>query len=392
MAIAIRILEKSMKKFVLSSLSLALIGAAGAAHAQSSVTLYGLIDTGLAYTSNSGGSSNFQQASGLLNGNRFGLRGSEDLGNGLKAIFVLENGFNLSTGKLGQNSRMFGRQAFVGLSSDQYGTVTLGRQYDTLVDNLAPLSLNGTQYGGTLASHPYDNDNLNNQTRFNNAVKYQSIDYAGFKLGAMYAFSNAAGSFADSRAYSVGASYAFGGLKFAAGYLQLNNGGSTTNTSGAASTGDSTFYAARQRTYGAGVNYAFGAANVGLVFTQTQLGNATAIGSSMAGTSSNFGLDGGGARFTNYELNGRYALTPAWTVSGAYTFTDARLNGASPKYHQVTLQTDYALSKRTDLYAEAAYQHVGSTGDSGVTADIYGVSASSTDSQVVGTVGIRHRF
>ena len=381
-----------MNKFVLSGLSLALIGAAGAAHAQSSVTLYGLIDTGLTYTSNSGGSSNFQQASGMLNGNRWGLRGSEDLGNGLKAIFVLENGFNLSNGKLGQNGREFGRQAFVGLSSDQFGSVTLGRQYDSLVDYLAPLALNGTQYGGTLASHPYDNDNLNNSVRINNSVKFQSVNYGGFKFGALYGFSNAAGSFADSRAYSVGASYAFGGLKFAAGYLQLNGGGSTTNTSGAVASGDSTFNAGLQRTYGAGVNYAFGAANVGLVFTQTQLSNATSIGSSASGTTSGFALTSGSARFTNYEVNARYAFTPAWTVSGAYTFTDARLNGASPKYQQLTLQTDYALSKRTDVYVEAAYQHVGSVGDSGITADIVGVSRSSTDSQVVGTVGIRHRF
>ncbi|RKE38821.1 GBP family porin [Paraburkholderia sp. BL23I1N1] len=381
-----------MNKFVLSGLSLALVGAAGAAHAQSSVTLYGLIDTGLTYTSNSGGSKNFQQASGILNGDRWGLRGSEDLGNGLKAIFVLEDGFNLSTGKLGQNSREFGRQVFVGLSSDQFGAVTLGRQYDSVVDYLAPLALNGTQYGGTLASHPYDNDNLNNSVRINNAVKFQSVDYAGFKFGALYGFSNAAGSFADSRAYSVGASYAFGGLKFAAGYLQLNGGGSTTNTNGAVANGDSTFNASRQRTYGAGVNYAFGAANVGLLFTQTQLNNATAIGSSASGTSSGFALTGGSARFTNYELNARYAFTPAWTLSGAYTYTDARLNGASPKYQQITVQTDYALSKRTDVYVEAAYQHVGSVGDSGITADIVGVSRSATDSQVVGTVGIRHRF
>lgn len=381
-----------MKKFVLSGLSLALAGAAGVAHAQSSVTLYGLIDTGLTYTSNSGGSSNFQQASGVLNGNRWGLRGSEELGGGLKAIFVLENGFNLSTGKLGQNSREFGRQAFVGLSSNQFGAVTLGRQYDSVVDYLGPLALNGTQYGGTLASHPYDNDNLNNQVRINNAVKFQSVDYGGFKFGALYGFSNAAGSFADSRAYSVGASYVFGGLKVAAGYLQINGAGSSTNSSGAVASGDSTFTAARQRTYGAGLSYAFGPANVGLVVTQTQLNGATAISSSASGTSSGLALSGGSARFTNYEVNGRYALTPALSVSGAYTFTDARLDGVSPKYHQVTLQTDYALSKRTDVYAEAAYQHVGSTGNSGITADIVGVSASSTSSQVVGTVGIRHRF
>jgi GBP family porin len=173
-------------------------------------------------------------------------RGSEDPGSGLKAIFVVENGFNLSTGKLGQNSREFGRQAFVGLSNDQYGAVTLGRQYDSVVDYLGPLALNGTQNGGTLASHPYDNDNLNDSVLINKAVKSQSVDYGGFKVGALYGFSNAAGSFADNRAYGVGASYVFGGLKvaIAAGYLQLNGGGSSINSSGAVASGDSTFNAA----------------------------------------------------------------------------------------------------------------------------------------------------
>lgn len=381
-----------MKKYVLSSLSLALIGAAGAAHAQSTVTLYGLIDAGLAYNSNGGGAHSFVATSGTVNGSRFGLKGQEDLGGGLKAVFTLENGFSVMNGTAKQGSRMFGRQAFVGLSSNQYGTVTLGRQYDSLVDNLAPLALTGTQFGGTMAAHVYDNDNLNNNQRFNNTVKFQSIDYAGFKMGAMYAFSNST-DFGDNRAYSVGASYQFGGLKAAAGYLQINGGGSSTNTggaSGSSSTNDATFNAGRQRTYGAGVNYAFGAANVGLLFTQTQLNNASRISSATAGTA--VGITSGSARFTDYEVNGRYNFTPAWSLSGAYVFTDASLNGASPKYHQITVQTDYALSKRTDVYAQAAYQHVGSVGDSGVTAVINGFSASSTGSQVVTAVGIRTRF
>ncbi|CAM2139514.1 MULTISPECIES: porin [Paraburkholderia] len=378
-----------MKKTTLSALAVAAAGFASVAHAQSTVTLYGLIDAGIAYSSNSGGAHEFAATSGALNGSRFGLKGQEDLGGGLKAIFVLENGFSVMSGALKQNSRMFGRQAFVGLSSNQYGSLTLGRQYDSVVDYLAPLALNGTQYGGTIASHPYDNDNLNNSFRISNSVKFQSVDYNGFKFGALYGFSNEADGFADNRAYSVGASYAFGGLKFGAGYLQVNGSGSS-NTSGAVST-DATFTAGRQRTYGAGVNYAFGAANVGFVFTQTQLSNATLIGSSNSGTSSGIGLDGS-ARFTNYEINARYNLTPALSFSGAYTYTDASLKGVDPKYHQITLQSDYALSKRTDVYAEAAYQHVGSTGDSGIGADIVGFSASSSSSQVVGTVGIRHRF
>ncbi|WP_322045660.1 porin [Paraburkholderia sp. J67] len=378
-----------MKKISLCALAIAAASFASAAQAQSTVTLYGLIDAGVAYSSNAGGAHQFAAMSGALNGSRWGLKGEEDLGGGLKAIFVLESGFSVMTGALGQNTREFGRQAFVGLSSNQYGSFTLGRQYDSVVDYLGPLALNGTQYGGTIASHPYDNDNLNNSFRISNSVKFQSVDYNGFKFGGLYGFSNEAGGFSDNRAYSLGASYAFGGLKFAAGYLQLNGEGSS-NTSGAVST-DSTFTAGRQRTYGAGVNYAFGAANLGFVFTQTQLSDASMISTSRSGTSSGIALDGS-ARFTNFEVNARYNLTPALTVSGAYTYTDASLKGVKPKYNQLTLQTDYLLSKRTDVYAEAAYQHVSDTGNSGIGADISGFSASSSSSQVVGTVGIRHRF
>ena len=378
-----------MKK---SLLALGVMGTfVGAAHAQNSVTLYGLIDAGITYTNNQSGSKNVQATSGQVNGSRWGLRGSEDLGGGLKAIFTLENGFNIDTGKFGQNGAEFGRQAFVGLSSNQYGAVTLGRQYDSVVDYLGPLALTGTQFGGTQAAHPFDNDNLDNSFRINNSVKYQSVNYGGLKVGGLYGFSNAAGGFSDNRAYSLGTSYNYGPLNVAASYMQLNSGGSTLNTSGAVTT-DATFLAGRQRTYGAGVSYAFGAANVGFVFSQTHLDKATAIGASAAGSASNLTLTNGSARFTNYEVNGRYNFTPAWTLSGAYTFTDAKIDGVSPKYNQVTLQTAYALSKRTDVYLQGVYQHVSGTGDSGLTADINGLTASSTNSQVAATIGLRHRF
>ena len=114
------------------------------AHAQSSVTLYGVLDAGITYQSNvrtaSGqGKSRFSMGSGI-DQSRFGLRGSEDLGGGLKAIFTLESGFNIGNGKFANgNGGMFNRQAFVGLSS-QYGTVTLGKQYDATQDYLAPLT------------------------------------------------------------------------------------------------------------------------------------------------------------------------------------------------------------------------------------------------------------
>jgi predicted porin len=103
---------------------------AGVASGQSSVTLYGMVDNGLSYASNSGGSHQYNMSSGVLSGSRFGLLGSEDLGGGLKAIFTLENGFDVNSGKASQGGLMFGRRAFVGLSSSRFGTITLGRQYD----------------------------------------------------------------------------------------------------------------------------------------------------------------------------------------------------------------------------------------------------------------------
>ncbi|QGZ62037.1 porin [Paraburkholderia acidisoli] len=377
---------------------------ATAAHAQSSVTLYGLIDAGVTYANNSGGHSLWKASSGTVNGSRWGLRGSEDLGGGLKAIFTLESGFNIDNGTASQSSRMFGRQAFVGLASNQYGAVTLGRQYDSVVDYLAPLSNTGTQYGGTIAAHPYDNDNLNNSVRFNNTIKYSSVNYAGFKFGGTYSFSNSA-QFANNRAYSFGASYNWAGLNVAAGYLQLNNslsgtpfanGNTNTAVTGAgAQTGEWTFLAGRQRTFGGGVNYTFGPATAGIVYTQTNLGGGVGggISSTQSGRTGGIGFNGASARFQNFEGNVRYALTPALSLAGAYTYTRANLGGGvNPNYNTVALQSDYALSKRTDVYLQGDWQHI-SSNSANIGAYLNGLgSASSTQDQVAVTVGMRHRF
>jgi len=386
------ILERKMKKTLLVG---ALTGAfATMAHAQSSVTLYGLIDAGITYTNNQGGHSAWQQTTGSVNGSRWGLRGAEDLGGGLKAIFTLENGFGINNGTLKQNGREFGRQAWVGLQSAQFGSVTLGRQYDDVVQYLGPLALTGTQYGGTYFAHPFDNDNLDNSFRVNNSVHFQSANYGGFKLGALYGFSNTAGQFSNNRAYSVGASYTWGGLNVAAAYMQLNNNINAlaqTAASPGAVAGDATFVASRQRTWGAGANYTFGPATAGFVFTQTRLDDALGVNAANAGTSATLALPGGGARFNNYEVNARYALTPAISLAGAYTYTDSTIGGVHPKWNQFNLQADYALSKRTDIYLESEFQHVVNKG-TGIGAVINGLNMSSTDKQVAVSAGLRHRF
>lgn len=354
--------------------------------------MYGLIDTGIAYTNNVGGSGRVALGSGNISGSRFGLRGAEDLGGGLKAIFVLENGFSVNNGQLGQNGRMFGRQAYVGLSSNAFGMLTMGRQYDDIVDFVAPLSGTTGAFGDSGFAHPYDNDNLQHTVRFNNAVKYTSLDYGGFKFGGMYAFSNSTG-FAVSRAYSAAASYNYGPLTAAAGYLQTNGSGAKTvsgtsfaNTSGAVDQAElrGSLTSDVQRTVAAGLNYAFGPAVVGFVYSHSQY----------QGTSA-FGLNNGSARFDNYEVNGMYNFTPALKVGLSYAYTDAHLSGATsfgadPKWNQVNAIARYSLSKRTELYAEAMYQHA--TGNKNVAVMYNAGGASSTGNQVMGAVGMLTRF
>jgi predicted porin len=251
--------------------------------------------------------------------------------------------------------------------------------------------------GNNLAAHPFDNDNLDDSFYIDNAVKYTSPTFAGLQFEGLYGFSNQAGGFANNRAYSAGVSYSNGPINLAASYLEVDNAGGGplgTNTNGAVSSNDNPYFiSSRQRVAGVGGNYTFGSATVGLLWTHTMFDNVSAI----AGTP--LGLPGGaGLHMDNYEVNARYALTPALTLAGAYTFTDGRFTseqGASdPKWNQVTLMTDYSLSKRTDIYLEGVYQHVSGAQAGSVLSDamINGVSASSTGNQVLVTSGIRHSF
>ncbi len=111
-----------------------------------------------------------------------GLKGAEAIGGGIKTIFQLENGFDVDSGRAFQGGLLFGRQAYVGVSSDTLGALTAGRQYDAVVDFLAQNTAGGT-WGGYMFAHPYDSDNLINTFRTNNAVKYTSLARGGLKFG-----------------------------------------------------------------------------------------------------------------------------------------------------------------------------------------------------------------
>ena len=221
------------------------------------------------------------------------------------------------------------------------------------------------------------------------------MNYGGFKFGALYGFSNQADGFANNRAYSAGASYNWGGLNLAAAYLQLNSNGATgaaaAFNSGGAVSSDNTFFAGRQQTWGAGANYAFGPATVGLVYSQTNLSSLAGIGAGASGQSAGIGFGNpSSAHFQNFEANARYALTPAVSIAGSYTYTRASLAGTRPHWNQFNLQTAYALSKRTDVYLQGEYQQANENAI--VDADINGLGASNNNKQVAVTAGLRHRF
>jgi len=386
-----------MKK---SLIALAITGAfAVSAHAQSSVTLYGLIDTGLVYTNNQMGHSNWQLGSSATQNTVFGLKGAEDLGGGLHAVFKLEQGFLPNNGAQAFSGDMFGSQAWVGLQSDPYGTLTFGRQFDVVNDLVGPLTAELNTWGGSLAGHPFENDNLAaNSVVINNSVKYASPTWNGLTFETMYSFSNQAGNFANNRSYGFALSYAQGPVNLAAGYLQLNGAG---NGSGAVTTGDASanFIAQRQRIWSLGGNYTYGPVTAGLVWSHTQIDNAAGVFSFGTGTylgadDASAGSLSGSLRLDNYEANVKYALTPAWTVSGAYTYTHGAYNGSNPGWNTAMLQTDYAISKRTDFYLEGVYQNVHGAPQGSVLshAMINTLSPSSTDTQVAVTVGMRHAF
>ncbi|WP_407945681.1 porin [Paraburkholderia elongata] len=352
---------------------------AGTADAQSSVTLYGIVDTGVTYTNNQQGHSTWEATSGNESGPRWGLMGTEDLGGGLKTTFRLENGFSIDNGKFGQGGRMFGRQAYVGLSSDRLGTVTLGRQYNSVQDILGNLQISGTLTG--YSAHPHDNDDINNTFRTNNAAKYVSPTFAGLQANLVYGFSNAPG-FSSNNSWSAGLTYANGPFSLGAAYARMNNPASSAvgavasdNYYGSESMfGTPLGSATRQQIWGAGGTYALGSALFGLLYTGSRFDVPAA--SSL--------------RFDNYEGSVVYYVTPFVVLAIAQVYTHVTQGPLSGHFNQTSTGAKYLLSKRTDLYVNVLYQKASSSIGQ---AWIESVSApSSTTSQVAVVAGIRHKF
>ncbi|MFJ2994216.1 porin [Pandoraea sp. NPDC087047] len=375
----------------------------GMAQAQSHVSLYGIVDSGLTYVSNSGGSRLFGLASGGMQAARWGMRGVEDLGGGLKATFRLENGYDLNTGKFGQGGLEFGRQANVGLSS-RYGSVLLGRQYDSVIDYVGRFAFSNT-FGASINAHPGDIDNFNSSNRVNNAVKFQSADYAGFSAGGLYSLGGIAGQSGRNQIYSFGAAYARGPFSVGMGYLNVRNpnvsffGNSTSGTVSATTSNiTSPVYAGfgsanTYQVFAAGASYVVGDATLGATYSNVRFSN---LGASYASP-----FAGQSQTFNNGEVSLIYRLNPALLLGATYNYTRGNSLGgrSAAQYHQGALGIDYFLSKRTDLYAVGVLQHASGetlsssgTGFVPAVASIGGLTASSNQNQVAVRAGIRTKF
>ncbi|MGU7774124.1 porin [Burkholderia sp. MR1-5-21] len=396
----------------------ALIGLAAAsampAFAQSSVTLYGIVDNGIAYQSSqtslgstTGGKSVVKITPGVWAGSRFGLKGSEDLGGGTKAIFQLESGFNSGTGAQQYTNAMFGRQAWVGMANPAYGTLTAGRQYASYYQLLSPYSPT-TWITGFYGAHPGDIDGLDTIYRANNTIVYTSPKLYGVTVSGSYSLGGVPGSVNQGSTWAAAVQYAMGPVGLAVGFSRINN----SNTSGGAWGADST-------TTNGGSQIGVSALTNGYQTARAQQRFAVGGGYQfndawdITATYSNVQyIPGAASKFTDTAIfnTGGVVLhwKPAsvWDLAAGYSYTRAtQANGIrhSAQYQQFNLSQYYALSKRTGLYALEAFQRangqtLGTNGAGSIieaTATIgdgFNSTPSSSRSQVAFGAGIVHRF
>ncbi|ABF10656.1 porin [Cupriavidus metallidurans] len=384
--------------------AVALAACSGSALAQSSVTLYGVVDANIEYVNHVGavptaangfnpgpGHDVVRMNSGGLSGSRWGIRGVEDLGAGTQAVFVLENGFSGDTGTMQQSSRLFGRQAFVGIKNATYGQISLGRQYTSLFDsivNFVPAYF-ATQYEPItlFAGANFREDNTIKYTL--NAGQFTGVAHYSFGTGlalpqtvqsglAIGGNGEVPGQARRDSAYGASLSYAGGSLWAAIAYDQFNP---TIGTTTSASSGSF-----KKATAALSYSLPWGRIMGGYRWGQNKTPAGATIG-----------------RDDFFWVGGIYQVGPALSLTLEYDYDKVRNvfgNTSVANPWQVNLIADYSLSKRTDVYLSAAYaKNAGLMLDSALIA--YANSLSLGNSYVLGngnssmlgvSVGVRHKF
>lgn len=359
-----------MKKTLIA---LAVLASSGAAMAQSTFTLYGIAD--VSFAREDGATSVNKVNSGGVNGSRWGLRGTEDLGGGLKAVFTLESGFGIDEGVSQQGGRLFGRQAFAGLEGG-FGSLRLGRQY-TPLGNVADLAGSTKTYDVLAVAGTYA---ATTAYRTDNAITYKTPSFGGLTVEGQYstqlngAETNTGTSPKAVRHYGFNAMYANGPITAGFGYLQVQDINATVG-------GDQ-----KRKGLLAVAGYDFGLAKVTGYYSQEELPGPAATGVKPEEEAKIFGLH---AAFPF----GAFTVTPGFAIG-----QDLVGDGDEDKAKFFTLQTTYDLSKRTALYGfltyvdnEAGMFTLSSTG--GVVNAARGFSSPQPDDGSYGIAfGVRHRF
>ena len=338
--------------------------AAGVAQAQSSVTVYGLLDVGLSHINNVGGVSTTKMDSSINTPSRLGFRGVEDLGGGLSAFFVLENRFNVDTGT--SFPQLFNRASFVGLKSTTWGTLTVGRQFD-FFNSALPQSSAFIQ-GGLVDGYQSFNglkpalnpavDNHDGSGLYDNSVKWEQT-IGAWSGGLMY------GLGAELPGQKMEAAY----LKHVDGNLQLGAGWTKDNFSTTIA------------------NQVFSVRAVYVINNFTLLANYAQSKETI--------VVGSKAVARPLELAVNYQCTANMTCGGGVGWArDTNRAGSQATLTQPFLSVHYNFSKRTTLYAITAYNH--SSNPSVIPSSFNvpgGVSGnSSTASESAIRLGIIHRF
>lgn len=335
------------------------------ASAQSSVTMYGVLDTGLTYTTHTTGN---KTAWGMNTGNRastrWGLKGREELGDGLAAIFQLEDGFNPNTGAImtSQAGRLFGRYAFVGLDSANYGQLLMGR--NITVQYRYGLSLDPLDY----SSYGLAAQDSEFAGRADNSVVY-NLKKGPFEVNTLYSFGyegvNAApvpGNYRVDKEVNVGGRYVDGPVNISFLFEQRQGTATTTGNQD-------------ERHYVLGGTYALNAKT-------TLYGGYDLIINNIATT-----LTTQPSRYMVYG-GARYFITPEIDIAAATYYHS---------YHNVSghalstgVQADYFLSKRTSLYFNGTY--VVNTAKTQLSALGSTIPATMGQNQLGISIGIVHKF
>jgi len=340
--------EKGRNRRVIGMMIASSLVAANA-YAESSVTLYGVIDASIRYTTNQptadGPKNLVALEEGAFNGGRWGIRGVEDLGAGTQVSFALENGFLYDTGKISQQGQLFGRQAWIGISNDTLGALKFGRLYGGAFNAFQQFDPFYTANYWEIGWQP-----LISGVRFDNTVEY-SNRWAGLSLNAQYSAGEQAGKTSLGRSFQFGASYEAGQLVTAVGAMKSTdaNGKDLVLWDIGAKYAINNFsvfgyYIDARRDAGF---------VVGSPGTTAPLANTSLIGNAntVAGPNTQTSL-----RHDRLGVVGvTYQAAPSWYFVASYLRDNVAgaSRGASGIIQTSYLVAMYSLSKRTDVYLEA---------------------------------------